>query len=75
MRLVGGPANASINLAAACGAPSWFVCPPGGWPMLGADRYPWYPKARVFSPSGFDRWSPVMEQIARALRQDASPTA
>ena len=73
--LVTGPANATINLAAACGTPSWFVCPPGGWPMLGTDRYPWYPAARVFSPPGFNRWAPVMADLADALRQDASPTA
>ena len=71
--LVVGPANATINLAAACGTPSWFVCPPGGWPMLGSGRYPWYPQARVFSPPGFNRWAPVMAELAQALRQDASP--
>ena len=73
--LVLGPANATINIAAACGAPSWFVCPPGGWPMLGTDRYPWYPTAKVFSPPGFNHWSPVMADLANALRQDASPPA
>ena len=73
--LVVGPANATINLAAACGTPSWFVCPPGGWPMLGTGRYPWYPRARVFSPPGFDRWGPAMAELAQALRQDASPTS
>ncbi len=70
-----GPANATINIAAACGTPCWFVCPPGGWPMLGTDRYPWYPTARVFSPPGFNRWAPVMAELAAALRQDASPAA
>ena len=73
--LVVGPANATINLAAACGTRSWFVCPPGAWPMLGSDRYPWYPAARVFSPSGFNRWAPVMAALADALRQHASPAA
>ena len=70
--LVLGPANATINIAAACGTPCWFVCPPGGWPMLGTDRYPWYPAARVFSPPGFNRWSPVMAQMAHALAQEAA---
>ena len=73
--LVIGPANATINIAAACGTPCWFICPPGGWPMLGTDRYPWYPRARVFSPPGFNRWAPVMAEIADALRQDAPPAA
>ena len=70
--IVAGPANATINIAAACGTPAWFVCPPGGWPMLGTDRYPWYPAARVFMPPGFNRWEPAMAAMAEALRQDAS---
>jgi tetratricopeptide (TPR) repeat protein len=73
--LVVGPANATLNIAAACGAPTWFICPPGAWPMLGTDRYPWYPTARVFSPPGFNRWGPVMAEIAEALRQDVSAAA
>ena len=73
--LVAGPANATINIAAACGTPCWLVCPPGGWPMLGTDRYPWYPKARVFMPPGFNRWEPAMAAMAEALRQDASGIA
>lgn len=73
--LVIGPANATLNIAAACGAPTWFVCPPGAWPMLGTDHYPWYPRGRVFSPPGFSRWGPVMAEVAHALRQDASAAA
>jgi tetratricopeptide (TPR) repeat protein len=73
--LVVGPANATLNIAAACGTPAWFICPPGAWPMLGTDRYPWYPGARVFSPPGFNRWTPVMSQVAEALRQDVPATA
>ena len=73
--LVLGPANATINIAAACGTKCWFVCPPGGWPMLGTDRYPWYPAARVFSPPGFNRWAPVMAQMAQALAQETAATS
>ena len=43
-----GPANATTNIAAACGAPVWLISTPGAWPRLGSDRYPWYPQARVF---------------------------
>ena len=64
--LIAGPANATLNIAAACGTPTWFVCPPGGWPMLGTDRYPWYSKARVFMPPGFNRWKPAMAAMARS---------
>ena len=73
--LVVGPANATLNIAAACGTPTWFICPPGGWPMLGTARYPWYPAARVFSPPGFNRWEPAMAELAAALRQDVSSAA
>jgi Tfp pilus assembly protein PilF len=70
-----GPANATLNIAAACGTPTWFICPPGAWPMLGTEGYPWYPRARVFSPPGFNRWAPVMTEVASALRQDVSAAA
>ena len=48
--MVLGPANATTNIAAACGAPVWLISTPGAWPKLGTERYPWYPQARVFTP-------------------------
>ena len=48
--LVVGQANATTNIAAACGAPTWLISTPGAWPKLGTDRYPWYPQVRVFIP-------------------------
>ena len=65
--LVVGPSNASTCLAGACGAPLWLVSTPGAWPMLGTDRYPWYPQARVFRPPAFGQWAVAMEAIAQAL--------
>jgi tetratricopeptide (TPR) repeat protein len=62
-----GPANATINIAAACGAPVWLVSTPGAWPRLGTDRYPWYPQVRVFSPSSYTDWAPVMAEVGEAL--------
>ena len=67
--LVIGPPNATTNLAAASGAPTWFISTLGAWPMLGTDHYPWYPSARVFLPASFNRWEPVMAEIAQALAQ------
>jgi cytochrome c-type biogenesis protein CcmH/NrfG len=66
--LVLGPANATSNIAAACGAAVWLISTPGAWPKLGADRYPWYPTMRVFTPPGSRRWDPVMDEIAGELR-------
>lgn len=65
--LVLGPANATSNIAAACGAPVWLISTPGAWPKLGTDRYPWYPTMRVFTPPGSRRWDAVMDEIAREL--------
>ncbi len=67
--LLMGPANATSNIAAACGAPVWLISTPAAWPRLGTDRYPWYPTVRVFNPPGFNngirrssrwpkRWAP-----------------
>ncbi len=67
--LVIGPANATTNLAAASGAPTWLITTPGAWPPLGTDRYPWYPAVRMFAPPAFNRWDPVMAEIAEALSQ------
>ncbi len=64
-----GPANATTNIAAACGAPVWLVSTPGAWPRLGTDRYPWYPQARVFTPPAYNRWATVMAEVAEALAQ------
>lgn len=73
--LVVGPANATLNIAAACGTPAWFVCPLGAWPMLGSTGYPWYPRARAFTLKSSGGWGPVMAEVAATLRQDASAAA
>ncbi len=65
--LILGPANATTNIAAACGAPVWLLSTPAAWPRLGTDHYPWYPQVRVFSPPAFNEWAPVMKQLAEAL--------
>ncbi|WP_421931921.1 tetratricopeptide repeat protein [Phenylobacterium sp.] len=70
--LVVGFANATSNIAAACGAPCWMVSTPGAWPRVGTDRYPWYPQMRVFQPPAFREWEPVMAQVAQALAEFAA---
>lgn len=68
MDLVLGFSNATFNLAGACGAPAWLITTPGAWPRLGeADRYPWYPQARVFAPATYGDWDGVMAEVAQAL--------
>jgi tetratricopeptide (TPR) repeat protein len=68
--IVLGPANATTNIAAACGAQVWLISTPGAWPKLGTDHYPWYPRARVFNAPATDPWGQVMQQIADALRAE-----
>jgi hypothetical protein len=70
--LIIGPANATSNIAAACGAPLWLISTPGAWPRLGTDRYPWYPQARVFLPPTFNQWPQVMAEVAAALAEAAA---
>jgi tetratricopeptide (TPR) repeat protein len=67
--LVIGPANATTNIAAACGAPVWLISTPAAWPRLGTDRYPWYPSVRAFIPDGLNAWEPVMAEVAAELRR------
>ncbi|HEY8617480.1 tetratricopeptide repeat protein [Phenylobacterium sp.] len=62
-----GFSNATFNLAAACGAPAWLISTPAAWTLLGTDRYPWYPQARVFVPKGFGAWDELMADIGQAL--------
>ena len=66
--LVLGPANATSNIAAACGANAWLISTSGAWPKLGTDRYPWYPKMRVFTPPGSRQLDAVMVEVAAALQ-------
>ncbi len=65
--LVIGPSNATTNIAAACGADVWLLAPPNTWLRLGAENYPWYPKARIFAPQTLNDWSPAMAEIRATL--------
>ncbi|CAN7316950.1 tetratricopeptide repeat protein [Phenylobacterium sp. LjRoot219] len=70
--LVIGFSNATFNIAAACGAPSWLITIPGAWPRLGqTDRYPWYPQTRIFALEEFGDWGPVMSRVAEAVGEFA----
>ena len=67
--LVIGPANATSNIAAACGAPVWLLSTPAAWPRLGTDRYPWYPTVRTFLPPAFNQWDPALRDMADSLAE------
>src|SRR5206468_6917974 len=73
--LVAGFSNATFNIAAACGAPSWLITTPGSWPRLGlSDRYAWYPQVRIFGLDQFGDWGPVMGRVADAVGEFAAET-
>jgi len=64
-----GPANATTNIAAACGGDVWLISTPSAWPRFGTDAYPWYGKVRVFTPEAVGAWDGVMAKIADALAE------
>jgi tetratricopeptide (TPR) repeat protein len=73
MDLVIGFSNATFNLGASAGAPSWLISAPGAWPRLSlTDRYAWYPQTRVFVPTRYQEWTPVFDRIAGDLRAFAA---
>lgn len=72
--LVVGPATAATNLAAAVGAPTWFITTPDAWTRLGTEAFPWYPQVRAFAGEQSYDWSKVMADVGAALRdQFAEP--
>lgn len=70
--LVVGFANATSNIAAACGVPNFHISVPGAWTRLGTKALPWYPSSRVFLPPGFGQWDVVMAEVAEAVGKFAA---
>jgi tetratricopeptide (TPR) repeat protein len=67
--LVVGVSNATFNIAAAVGTPSWLISTPRVWTWLGTDRYPWYSQVRAFARGTERDWSGVMAQVSEALTE------
>jgi tetratricopeptide (TPR) repeat protein len=64
-----GPANATTNIAAACGADVWLISTPAAWPRMGTDAYPYYSQVRVFIPPHVGAWDVTMAEVAKALAE------
>jgi hypothetical protein len=62
-----GPANATTNLAGACGAEAWFLTAPAPWTHLGTSGPPWYPQARAFTARRHGEWTEAVGELASAL--------
>ncbi|MFN7303858.1 MAG: tetratricopeptide repeat protein [Phenylobacterium sp.] len=71
--LVIGVANASFNLAGACGGRTWLVSGPDAWTVLGSGRYPWYPQVRLFPSARLGDWADILATVGRALAAEAGP--
>jgi Tfp pilus assembly protein PilF len=65
--VVVGIANATTQLAGACGSLTILLTPPAVWPLLGTDRYPWHPAARAVIAPTIGDWTPAMAEAAEIL--------
>lgn len=63
--------TAVAHLAGALGRPVWTMIqfsPDWRW-QIGREDTPWYPTMRLFRQTAHDKWSPVIESVATALRE------
>lgn len=60
--------NAAAGIAGAVGTPLWLMMNSGNWVLLGTDRLPWLPEARLFLKSLGEDWQETMGRVARALQ-------
>jgi len=67
MDLVVGFANATLNIAAACGVSTFLISVPGAWTRLGTETSPWYPSSTTFLPPAYGEWDAVMAEVAQAV--------
>ncbi|HEV7800545.1 MAG TPA: hypothetical protein VGP15_05665, partial [Burkholderiales bacterium] len=64
------------HLAGALGVPLWLLCPLRAdwrWEIDG-NPTPWYRSVRIFRPKITAQWSPVIDELAQALRAQAAQT-
>lgn len=67
MDIILAPSNATSNISAACGVPTWLLSSAHGWLQLGQDHYPWYPGVRLFAPPSLTNWKPALDHMRDAL--------
>ncbi|MCC7168078.1 MAG: tetratricopeptide repeat protein [Rhodospirillales bacterium] len=56
------------DLAGAVGTPAWVILRTPHQDMLGTERYPWYPSARVFGRAWNRPWPDMMGEVAAELK-------
>lgn len=67
-----GPATATTNIAAACGARVWMTSTAEAWSGFGPDGYLCYPTVEVFRTAALGEWAGVMDRIATALSREVA---
>ena len=67
-----GPATATTNIAAACGARVWMTSTAEAWSGFGPDGYLCYPTVEVFRTAAMGGWGEVMDRIAAALTAEVA---
>jgi len=76
--VVVGPSTTYTALAAALGTPTLIPSISQVWDRLGQDRHPFFPAARLFNKPPEAEWTPVLREVAAALRdlvRDGAPPA
>src|SRR5690606_27533843 len=64
--------NATVHMAGAVGTRAWTLLPmvPSWRWMVEGEQSPWYPSVRLFRQPRRYAWQPVLEEVARQLRQE-----
>lgn len=70
--IVASAPTAAAALAASVGTETWFLVAGNGWPQLGTNRYPWYPKSRVVTAPQFGDWPAIMDTVTTDLSERVS---
>ena len=70
MDAVVGPMNATTNIAAACGAPTWLVIGHNSWNMMNTGRIPYYPASTPFASGEALDWHQSMKKLKQHFIED-----
>lgn len=69
--------TAPVHLAGGLGVPTWVMLPhvPDWRWLLGRSDSPWYPSLRLFRQTEPERWGPMVDEVAGALRERGETSA
>lgn len=66
--------NATAQVAASCGRPVVMLSAPAVWPLLGTDRYPWHPTAKIARCERVGEWGPAVVRAAELASEILAKT-